>query len=246
MFDWGIKSLASYGEKSFDEILTWAKAMKFTSLSITDLFSVSHNKVVIDEQMSYISGSEFFCKLGSERVDIIFVGFGLTPGLLRFEKNFRKVLDFNQKKFLEDAAFADSWFRPEEFGKTLNDEAKKRAYMNLLPDFDMVASEFIGAGARIILDRIPFTSNKSDRFKLVKRIAEKDLWGTVVFRDVANYNDENEEVGEALDICTEMDVLPIVASGIYSNYDTWEILGADAQNTFSWLGEEVLRRLADD
>jgi len=180
--------------------------------------------------------------MDGQRVDLLFVGFDVTDDLVRWGNNANKVRTAYQKEMSGIPDFQDSWIRPDRFQKHLSKEML-REYVKTLPDYKLTIKEFQKAGASVILNRIPFAESWNDKLKAVKRIGDLDCMGVVVFRDVSNYEDENEEVGDAIDFCGMLKALPIVASGIHSDYETWSIFGSEAQDSFNWLGDKVLNRL---
>jgi len=219
--------------------------MKFKAFSFTDLFSISHNvyiPFVSTTKCQYINGSEFYCNIDGQRVDLLFVGFDVTDDLVRWGNNANKVRTAYQKELSEIPDFQDSWIRPAEFQKHVTKEML-REYVKTLPDYRLTIKEFQKAGASVILNRVPFAESWNDKLKAVKRVGDLGCMGIVVFRDVSNYEDESEEVGDAIDFCGMLKALPIVASGIYADYETWSIFGAEATDTFDWLTDKVTSRL---
>lgn len=228
MFDLDLKSTHSYGSKSPGAIIDWAQNSGMDFIAICDIFQIPtfSNR---ETNPRVLNGAEFYCNLDGARVDLLFVDFDLTDDIVAFARNTRKLISDDLEGFRPP-------FYPH-FDMSVSD---KRKYIQSLPDCRATINEFKQAGAKVILDKVPFQVNKIDRFKTIKKVYEAGCQAVSVFKNARFYQNEKEELGEAIDICSILKMHPVIASGTYNDYENWAIPGMEAVESFRWLGQHII------
>lgn len=245
--DLNIKTDFSYGTLSPQEVVNKMREIGVGVLALADLFKIEQiNSIKIPDGMRVFSGSEWFTKCdfeGVERVDLIFLDFEVTEHLKVWVKREMKRMDFKKRAMPAYVDYDDHWRCKEEFGEMIKDEKLRRTYFGTLPLTDLVLKKFTNSGAKFILSDIPFAKDFATKCKIIKRLKDLGLMGVIVFRNEDAYIDTEKEIQEMLDLCRYADIVPIVGSGCYKDYEKRNIAMEMAEGAFTFLTKSLLETI---
>lgn len=241
--DLGLKTHHSYGHGDPVSVADVMRAKGLNLIAFSDLFSIEQNdSIKFIDGINVVTGSEWHCKcdvLGIERVDLLFVGFKMTDELRTWVGREKKRIEFKRKAFPEDIQIAESWLAPRSFGERIRDRNLRRTYFGSLPDVKAVMSAFGKAGAFAILSDVPFSSDFGVKCHIIKELQGKSLKGLVSFRNEDDYQDAENEIDQSLQICRFANLLPIVSSGLYRDYESRVVSVEMARGAFDYLTRQL-------
>lgn len=250
MHDLGLKTSFSYGTESPAKILQRMSKLGITTVSFTDAFELEQNSYPeiagVPAGMSYLNGSEWFTRLdgrGFGRVDLLFVGFDLTDPLKAWVARERKLMTYKWQSMPVTMGMDKSWRNKYEFARLVSVRGLKRTYFDTLPPTEVVIERFVAAGGHVFLSDLPFTNSFSAKCRIVRRLKELGLAGIVVFKNHDKYLDAESEIQQTLDLCKHADVIPVVGSGISSNYGSRSVVYENATEAFTYLTRQLKQRL---
>jgi predicted metal-dependent phosphoesterase TrpH len=253
LHDLNVKTNFSYGTQSPEQTLHMFHVMGVDTLSFTDAFSIGQNLAVQDmgnipHGMNYLNGSEWFTRLdgrGFGRVDLLFVGFDITDALRAWVFRELKLITYKWDKGMpSNMNLEQSWTNKYEFARLVAIRGLKRAYFDTLPATENVIKKFVRAGGKIFLSDLPFTNNFGTKCRIVKQLKELGLSGMVVFKDKSKYLDPETEIQQSLDLCRYADLMPVVGSGICSDYSKRSVVYEEAKKSFAYLTKQLLQMVA--
>lgn len=251
--DLDIKTRSSYGSSYPEKIIETLKLKGVSLIAFSDLFSVEQNFFAPSSHFLHpsgvklVTGSEWYTKCdieGVERVDLLFIGFRQTPKLEAWVRRENKRIELKKKALPKDIDYADSWRCKNAFGQMIADQNLRRSYFGTLPIMEQVIDSFRRVGGKVFLSGVPFTKEFSVQCRLVKYLKGLGLEGAVVFKDENQYEDTEAEISRMLDLCKYADIMPIVGSGVCSNYESRIVaMESVATEAFGFLTKQLVEKL---
>lgn len=248
MHDLNIKTNESYGTEAPATILRIMSQKGIKTVSFTDAFMLKQNEVddFLPDDITYITGTEWFTRLGGRgfgRVDLVFSDFYIDDSLTAWVKRELKLMTYKWKKMPVNIKMSDSWVHKYRFARAIVTKGLRRTYFDTLPSTEVVIKRFVASGGKVFLSDLPFTNSYSTKCRIVKRLQEFGLSGVITFKNRDKYIDPETEIQSSLDLCKYAGVIPVVGSGLCSQYDDREVVYEGATAAFHFLTEALMEVL---
>lgn len=251
MHDINIKTTVSYGTEKPANVLRIMHRLGVKTVSFADTFKLEQNDVAdfLPDDMTYINGTEWFTKLqgrGFGRVDLVFSDFHIDTTLKSWVNREMKLMAYKwENRMPANINRKLAWEHKYKFALKIKAGGLRRAYFDTLPSTEVAIKRFTAAGGKVFLSDLPFTESYATKCRIVKRLTEFGLSGIIVFKNRDKYVDPEAEIQSSLDLCKYAGVIPVVGSGLCSQYDDREVVYEGATSAFNYLTEQLMEELND-